>query len=489
MTEGVRVYAGTDFTQAVEASTTDTMLINQNNVVKKVALSQLPISSNTQSALTSIEARITSVNDTINADTSALGSRITSVQAGLVSVNSSLLNQVSISNARITSVAGVARSNLVSLADCSLAVSIGAGGLFVSYDSAQQKFVLASVTGGGGGDITSVNNRVTSVDQYFLNQVSVLDGRITSVQNNVSVVDARVTSVNTDMLNRVSVVDARVTSVRGDITSVQNNVSVVDARVTSVNTYTVNQVSVNTAARTSLQTQINTVSNATSVTDARVTSVNTFFLNQVSVVDVRVTSVNTYAVNQVSVLGARVTSVAGTTGLGALPIVSVNVSVASTVDFVSVFSSSYDIYRVVGQDFISASDGVDLWLRSSSNNGSSYDTGASDYQYNIAGAQSGSGTIQVVRSNGAAQILLANNIGNASGESTNFELTFYNPLGTATARQVGIFSTTRESAAGEGRSLSGAGFRNSNAAINAFRLLFSTGNVTSGVIRIYGERI
>jgi len=318
MSDGVLIYAGSGFNQVVEVSTTDTLLLNVNGVVKKAATSQMPVTAAQQAIVTSVDDRVTSVDAYFKNQVSVLGDRVTSVK-------SDLTNQTSVFNAaftsvenRINGVSAAIRTKLVSLADTSLAVSVGAGGLVVQYDSAQQKFVLASVGGGGGGDIASVNNRVTSVDSYFLNQVSVINAAIVSTNNVVSnassvnnaalvsiesringvsvlvnAVSADLTSVKNVVSNNTSVNNAAHVSLESRINAVSVLVAAVSADLTSVKNVVSNTTSVNNAAHTSLQAQINVVSNAASAADARVTSVDIYFKNQISVVDARVTSVAT----------------------------------------------------------------------------------------------------------------------------------------------------------------------------------------------------
>lgn len=160
---------------------------------------------------------------------------------------------------------------------------------------------------------------------------------------------------------------------------------------------------------------------------------------------------------------------------------------SATLNFTGLISATYDEYFFTIQNIVPATDGADLWLRTSTNNGSSFDSGASDYAYAGSRAISGSTANTVVQSNSAAQIVIADGVGNATGENTNGKVTIYNPLNTTVYKGI-KYETATYSAAPDARTLEGAGFRLATADIDAIMFLMSSGNITSGVIRMYGVR-
>jgi hypothetical protein len=166
-------------------------------------------------------------------------------------------------------------------------------------------------------------------------------------------------------------------------------------------------------------------------------------------------------------------------------IVSRSASNNAAVAFTEFDATKYGSYMFVLSNVIPATDGVNLYFRTSSNGGSSYDAGASDYKYTIlSNAQTGGGT------NTATEdyiLLVAHAIGSAAGEdgvSGTFTLT-----GAGTTKRtalVGSFGNWRN----DGNYVSSyiAGARDSAAIVDAVQFIFSSGNVESGTIEMYGLR-
>lgn len=164
-------------------------------------------------------------------------------------------------------------------------------------------------------------------------------------------------------------------------------------------------------------------------------------------------------------------------------------SSSSSITFTSGIDGTYDEYVFIG-DLVPATDAVSMYLRTSANLGSSWDSGASDYGYRGVGDASGT----AASSTGAAQIVLqhtATTTGNdTSGEGISFKVYLHNPGSTRYCRFT-IDSTAISSAATTGDTPNrycGSGTRKSSAAVNGIQFLFSSGNIASGVIRMYGIR-
>jgi hypothetical protein len=160
---------------------------------------------------------------------------------------------------------------------------------------------------------------------------------------------------------------------------------------------------------------------------------------------------------------------------------SVTASNDATVEF-SGLSSTYSKYVVEIEDLVPASDASTLHIRTSTDNGSTFDSGASDYQYNQW--QAGSG-ITVSRA-GAAQIILFSSCGTGTGEAVSGSVEILRPSATTytkvAARLVGLDST-----ANFGTAIVG-GLRASAADVDAIQFLMNTGNIASGTFRLYGVR-
>lgn len=166
---------------------------------------------------------------------------------------------------------------------------------------------------------------------------------------------------------------------------------------------------------------------------------------------------------------------------------SATASSSSSITFTGL-SNTYAAYKVVIDRFAPATDGVSLWLRTSTNNGSSYDSGASDYRWtHFAGSF---GTMATAGSTADAKIILAgaggnDNIGNATNEHTSGEILIINP--SAAAFCTVNYDFQMVNSAGNGRcAKAGGGVRVTAADVDAIQLLMSSGNIASGTATLYG---
>ena len=136
-----------------------------------------------------------------------------------------------------------------------------------------------------------------------------------------------------------------------------------------------------------------------------------------------------------------------------------------------------------------ATDDKEIQLLTSANNGSSYDVGASDYQYALSGrsgattiAFSGSPTTKISLCSGAVGL----DPGNATGELITGVVDLYDPTSTDFTQLTWNVGFTN--ANGSPGVCVGTGTRLSAAAVNAVRFIMESGNITSGTIYAYGTR-
>lgn len=154
----------------------------------------------------------------------------------------------------------------------------------------------------------------------------------------------------------------------------------------------------------------------------------------------------------------------------------------TTIEFTGL-SSEYGRYEVEITDLECVNDSVDFRFRTSTNNGSSFDSGGSDYQY----AQGGARTDATTSQNGdatASHIKLSNQMGNALNEYGNGIVTIFNPFGTKRTTVHAMISTTEQN--GLFRVWYSAGQRKSNADVDAIQFLFASGNIQAGKFKLYG---
>jgi hypothetical protein len=162
-------------------------------------------------------------------------------------------------------------------------------------------------------------------------------------------------------------------------------------------------------------------------------------------------------------------------------------SASATLDFTSLITSTYSTYIFEFDDIRPATDSVTFGIRTSTNNGSSYDSAATDYaymQFNQALADSIT-TAETVDGQFAGTASLTSNVGNGAAEGLSGRLILRSPLGTARTKG-GSFDIIYHDPSTIPTGVRGWWQRRATADIDAVQFLMSTGNITSGKIRMYG---
>lgn len=161
------------------------------------------------------------------------------------------------------------------------------------------------------------------------------------------------------------------------------------------------------------------------------------------------------------------------------------VSAAAVLDITGFNSGLYTSYRIELERVFPATSQI-LWLRTSTNNGASFDAGATDYAFSSVWATATSG-VNAGSSNGSDRVqLTAGHAVAASGDQgLNAEIRVLNPG--ATQRSC----LTWQGGAHNGTdffAVSGTGWRLASADVDAVRIMAASGNI-SGTARLYGTRI
>lgn len=169
----------------------------------------------------------------------------------------------------------------------------------------------------------------------------------------------------------------------------------------------------------------------------------------------------------------------------------IEASSQASVDFDGVFGSSdgYDRYMIFADNVIPATDGQDLYGRFSSDGGSSWDSGSSDYAWSSfvvteSGSTAGTG------STGSSQMqlndqLLGGDTGN--NDTSTFQIVVSDPTNSNRA------TVLRNSTSHYDNSVSNSlqaeytgGIRLTQSAIDSIQFLMSSGNISSGIFSVYG---
>ena len=162
---------------------------------------------------------------------------------------------------------------------------------------------------------------------------------------------------------------------------------------------------------------------------------------------------------------------------------SIDVSNQGTADFTEFDATKYDSYEFVFANVIPSNDREELLMRTSTDGGASYDS--SGYAWINTRTVNSTAAISNGASSSAMQI--CNEIGSASNEDgVSGIVNLFGPHLTKrtmiTAKTVGFSGTANSILATEA-----VGSRFSSADVDAVRFLFTSGNLESGTITMYGK--
>lgn len=148
-------------------------------------------------------------------------------------------------------------------------------------------------------------------------------------------------------------------------------------------------------------------------------------------------------------------------------------------------TGGYDEYIIKYWGFYNDTDNFFLRLRTSTNGGSSFDSGGSDYKYAIMGINSDSTSNSNSVSGASSFIALSStSVGTTAANNVSGEIKIYTPSDT-TPTKIETTDTTI-TAMGRMQQSIGGGFRNSSAVVDAVRLFMSSGNIAAGEYQLYG---
>ena len=159
-------------------------------------------------------------------------------------------------------------------------------------------------------------------------------------------------------------------------------------------------------------------------------------------------------------------------------------SASSDITFTDL-NSTYAKYIVELIDVTTTTDNTSIWLRVSEDNGSSYDSGATDYKYGGRSIDS-SGVLATINGNGDAKINMANELGSGTNEKISGTIEIYNP--SASTFTHAIYSMSNIDTTETAIHTRGSGYRRLASAVDAIQIILSSGNIASGTIKLYGVK-
>jgi len=158
-------------------------------------------------------------------------------------------------------------------------------------------------------------------------------------------------------------------------------------------------------------------------------------------------------------------------------------SVSAYISFTGL-SSTYKLYRVVIQNYVPNDDATSLWLRTSTNGGSTYDDGASDYKYGQI--YSAGSSAYVTGTTSTTNIPLCGSCGTGTGESRSGYVDINTPSNASRCWiNSSIYGLNSTPATGLNFVY---GCRDTAADVDAIRFLSSSGDMASGTFTLYGLR-
>lgn len=174
-------------------------------------------------------------------------------------------------------------------------------------------------------------------------------------------------------------------------------------------------------------------------------------------------------------------------GAAAVLLGTATASASSTIDFTGLITSTYAHYFWLIDD-LRPSAASQLWLRTSTDGGVTFDATSGnygsymDYQCLNTTTPNGNNTGTTTRIEVVPSTV---NIGNGAAAGLSGRVDLFSPLGTARNKQL-TWATTYQDASANDIWCRGSGTRRATADIDSLRFMFSTGNATSGKIRMYG---
>lgn len=151
-------------------------------------------------------------------------------------------------------------------------------------------------------------------------------------------------------------------------------------------------------------------------------------------------------------------------------------------------NTTYSSFQILVESVVPATDNVQLILRTSTDGGSTYDSGGGNYAHaGQLAVEDGSEDNSSLASASATSIELASNVGSAAGENVSGTVWMNGTVATNFTQTHSLFTLSGND--GQTRVGFGGGERLSAADVDAVRILFSSGNMASGKIVILGRKI
>jgi hypothetical protein len=162
-------------------------------------------------------------------------------------------------------------------------------------------------------------------------------------------------------------------------------------------------------------------------------------------------------------------------------------SASATLDFALPTTEGFTHFEFILSGIVPSTDTTDFIMRYSTDGGTTYNAGASDYAYGLS--LSGNPATAELMLNNTVAIKIADSLGTAAGEFVSGRVRLFDPFNASIRKFAEVASQAFSSNVGEIVNLTGGGgFRANNNALTHVRFLALAGNIASGSISMYGIR-
>jgi hypothetical protein len=146
-------------------------------------------------------------------------------------------------------------------------------------------------------------------------------------------------------------------------------------------------------------------------------------------------------------------------------------------------SSSYSRYEIQINGAVMGTAGADLTIQVSEDNGSTWK--AASYSWGYAGIDNVNGNAVLAHNNADSKVALGKSVG--TGVPTSGTVKIANPSSTTVNKDILFELSFSDNGSGDPLTVSGGGlYYGDTAAVNAVRIIASSGTIASGVFRLYG---
>lgn len=159
-------------------------------------------------------------------------------------------------------------------------------------------------------------------------------------------------------------------------------------------------------------------------------------------------------------------------------------SSSATLDITSVLSSTYDDYVFI-LNGLCPDGNVIMYIRTSTDNGATWDSSGTDYKYAATGHNTSASGASYA-SNGANAIQLGSGNIQNNDSGVNGEIKIFNVNNTTKDKMINANLSAKIQGVNLFAVFSLCGVRASTSAINAVQFLVSSGNLANGTVKVYG---